>query len=1452
MGTGASLAVNVFPTAKEFGPLLQAQIIGPATEVGAKTGVSFSNAFTQQAARAGTGADEAIARAARVSQLAIESAAVKVVAARAREETAAGQVRIAEQRLAEARTKYAAESSQVIAAEERLALAQRNVGLSSDSAKLADEKLSLARKTAADSAKAAATATDAEASALARSKLQYVESSKAATAANEAQAASLARSKALFTETSTTVGGLTSQYGKLGALIGVAIVADMGVKAVKAAGDFQSSQERLVTSAGELQTNLKGVSDGVLEMSGQVGYSAKTISTGMYTVESAGYHGAEGLKVMRAAAEGAKTENADLTVVTDAVTSAMQDYHLGADQAALVTSKMVVAVGDGKTTFEQLTGAMSAVLPKASAAHIGLDEILGDLSAMTLHGMSAQQSSQNLADAISHLSNPTQAMTKEMAALGLSSADLSKNLGHTGVSGAMAEIEQAILQHMGPAGTTLLNAFNQSKQAAGDANAMMAAMPPNLRKIAQGMADGTVTQHEWTQGLKSVDPIQANLLKQWLAGEKRATGFSDALKTGGNASQTFAQAMAKATGDSSSLNVSLMLTGENAAKTQQNIKDIAGASTEAGNHVRGWAEVQATFNQKVSEVRASLGAWLIQIGTALLPAITSMVAGLQSAVAWMAANKTWIGLVASVVAGLVGPLIAVRMAIMAWEAVRIVILNIRVAMWLLNASIAANPVVALGLAIAALVAGIIYAYFHFQAFRNVIDAIGNFFKTVFLAVIHAVGVAISWVVDHWKIFAAVIAVLAAPITIMIGLFLLIKAHLHDIGAAATWLYDHAIKPAFDAIRNTVQTVVDWVSSTWRKMSAPVIDEWNKIRAKLAEIWQLLVTLWNATGGKLVSWISAHMTQIRHVFEAVWGAISVQFRAAWTVISAVVGGTLSIVVGIIKTGWDLVKGIFKIAWDVIVTTLAVGWDILKGIFGIAFAVIKGIIVNAWAIIVGIFKVAWAIISGVINTVLDVIIGTIKIFIDLVTGNWSGLWRDIKSLVSNVLGDIWGIIKGVFGGIWDTIKSVGQNLFNTLRDVWNSIKNAVLNIAGDIWSGLKRGIQDAVSVLGTIWDGLKKAFGTPIEFVIRTVLNDGLIKGINVLLKVVGLSIPNIPDPNLPTFATGGVVPGSGPVDSVHAMVTPGEGILVPGAVRGLGGAAAIHGLNALYGGGGGGPSPTSSGLPGFGLGGIVSGILSGLSSAWDALKSVALGGLRAAAVSFFDSVVKPLIAALPGGASLPKEMLTGLANKVEDGILSFLGGKDKAAAAVGGTIPTGARLAILTAALAADGIPQADWPSWEAGLNTLITRESGWNAGIVNTWDSNAKAGHPSGGLGQTIIGTFEAYRNRSLPDNMFDGVANVAAVINYINSRYGGIGHVQQANASMPPKGYDSGGFLPPGLWNGTRKPEPVLTDAQWQKVRPRGGEEGAQHHYHITSIDPVSVAHEIERRETAHLRARL
>jgi SLT domain-containing protein len=85
------------------------------------------------------------------------------------------------------------------------------------------------------------------------------------------------------------------------------------------------------------------------------------------------------------------------------------------------------------------------------------------------------------------------------------------------------------------------------------------------------------------------------------------------------------------------------------------------------------------------------------------------------------------------------------------------------------------------------------------------------------------------------------------------------------------------------------------------------------------------------------------------------------------------------------------------------------------------------------------------------------------------------------------------------------------------------------------------------------------------------------------------------------------------------------------------------------------------------------------------------------------------------------------------------------------------------ALAQLGLPMSD-------LGLVLHRiqvESGGNPKAINLWDSNAKAGHPSQGLMQTIPGTFAAYAGPYKSRGITDPMASIYAGLNYAVHRYG-------------------------------------------------------------------------------------
>lgn len=102
------------------------------------------------------------------------------------------------------------------------------------------------------------------------------------------------------------------------------------------------------------------------------------------------------------------------------------------------------------------------------------------------------------------------------------------------------------------------------------------------------------------------------------------------------------------------------------------------------------------------------------------------------------------------------------------------------------------------------------------------------------------------------------------------------------------------------------------------------------------------------------------------------------------------------------------------------------------------------------------------------------------------------------------------------------------------------------------------------------------------------------------------------------------------------------------------------------------------------------------------------------------------------------------------------------------------------ALQAAGAPT----SWIGSLLHRMNQESSGDPNAVNNWDSNAKAGHPSRGLMQTIPGTFDAYAGKYRSRGITDPFANIYAAIKYTIDRYG-----------SGPAGWNRSGGYAKGAW---------------------------------------------------------
>ncbi|MCY9112085.1 phage tail tape measure protein [Bacillus atrophaeus] len=156
--------------------------------------------------------------------------------------------------------------------------------------------------------------------------------------------------------------------------------------------------------------------------------------------------------------------------------------------------------------------------------------------------------------------------------------------------------------------------------------------------------------------------------------------------------------------------------------------------------------------------------------------------------------------------------------------------------------------------------------------------------------------------------------------------------------------------------------------------------------------------------------------------------------------------------------------------------------------------------------------------------------------------------------------------------------------------------------------------------------------------------------------------------------------------------------------------------------------------------------------------------------------------------------TGILQTLKNGAGQFLKGILPSAGTFSASAYKGATGSAEVQKWVAEAVGIAGVPfSWVPGLITIAMKESGGNPNAINLTDSNAKAGHPSRGLMQTIPSTFSAH---AFPghNNILNPVDSVLAAINYIKGRYGDIANhpgLKSMARGGPYVGYAKGGTSP-------------------------------------------------------------
>jgi TP901 family phage tail tape measure protein len=254
---------------------------------------------------------------------------------------------------------------------------------------------------------------------------------------------------------------------------------------------------------------LDQLSNQVLDLSKQLPQSANTLAEGLYDIASSGFQGAAGVQVLTASAKAATAGLTDTSTAARAIVGALNAYGEGADQARAVSDELFQTVNVGVLNFNDLAQGIGQVIGTAAAAHVPLKDVGAAIATMTRQGLVPAESFTSLNQILAQLIQPSKGLAQVFDQLGYESG--ASALKAKGLYGVMQDIRRATGGNI----TTMSELFTDTRALRG-AMDLVANGGRTYANSQQQMGDASrgagATQHTLSEQLKAVS-AQWALLK---------------------------------------------------------------------------------------------------------------------------------------------------------------------------------------------------------------------------------------------------------------------------------------------------------------------------------------------------------------------------------------------------------------------------------------------------------------------------------------------------------------------------------------------------------------------------------------------------------------------------------------------------------------------------------------------------------------------------------------------------------------------------------------------------------------------------------------------------------------------------------------------------------------------------------------------------------------------------
>ena len=341
--------------------------------------------------------------------------------------------------------------------------------------------------------------------------------------------------------------------------------------------------------------------------------------------------------------------------------------------------------------------------------------------------------------------------------------------------------------------------------------------------------------------------------------------------------------------------------------------------------------------------------------------------------------------------------------------------------------IIANPFVAIAVAIAAVVAGLIYFFTQTKTGKKIWADFVDFLKSSWDSVVSFFSGIGQWFSDIWS-------------------------------------------GAVDGAKGIWQGLVDWFSgivqgiqNIWNGITTFFTGLWNGIASVVTTVFTTIASLVTNAYNWFVTTFQPLISFYQSIFNLIGSIINVAFQlilaivrgayqlviSAWKGLSGFFGGIFNAVSSVASSVFSAIGSFASSAWGVVRSI----WSAAAGFFSGIFNAVRGVVSGVFSSFGGFASSAWGAITGVFSGVSSFFSGAFNGAKDTVSGVFStfgGFASNAYNAITGAFNGIGEFFRGIFGGIKNTIDNVLGGVTNTI----NNISGAINGITGKL-GGLFKG-------------------------------------------------------------------------------------------------------------------------------------------------------------------------------------------------------------------------------------------------------------------------------------------------------------------------------------------------------------------------------------------------------------